>query len=103
MSFHRGYYAYLSAHAHCDSVAFIFMGERNRGMGQINTGDIAMLHVCLEYAEAFLTRASDAFDKVIPGSELRGLSLKDFDPLTNTFPPVPWAGKSIAELKAASD
>ncbi len=97
---HRTLYTYWSAHTHCDSVAFLRMAEQNRGMGQVNEGDIGLLATCLEYARMILNYSSDKVDLVLVGAEERGNALKDFYPLENIFPPVPWAGKTLESLKS---
>jgi len=93
-------YSYWSAHTHCDSVAFMRMIDQNRGVGVINETDLSLTAVCLEYLIQILNYSSDKVDCVLIGSEIRGKSIKGFDPFIANNEPGPWVGKlKMTDLK----
>ena len=99
---HLRMYAYWSAHAHCDSVSFINMAEQQRGTGQVNAGDIAMLGTTLEWVSGFIEFAAKEVDRIFAGAEARASSIKHIDLMNNKTPPRPWSGKlTLEDARAA--
>ena len=94
----RAIYAYLSAHTHCDSVAFIRVGENNRGQGFINDADLAGLVWCLGVSTPFLKFATENTNQFFKDALVRANEVKGFNPFNIRIPPRPWAGISFEDL-----
>lgn len=86
-------YRYLSAQMHCDSISFMRMAEQRRGVGLENDADKAGIFWALANASELLVAASSNVDRVLPGSEARGMSVEATDRLNGVFPRPPWASK----------
>lgn len=94
----RGFYAYLSAHAHCDSVSFMSMPEQRRGRGFPSDADMALLGTCLEQAGIFVSEGARLVELAAPGAEARGRSIDGLDPLRDVAGPQWWQGKKLSEI-----
>jgi hypothetical protein len=59
----RGYYRFLSAHAHSLPLAYYRMGEHVRGRGVENEGEKGYIGGALEFCADLLAKSTEAFQK----------------------------------------
>ncbi len=59
----RGFYRFLSSHAHSFPLAFYRMAEHNRGRGEENDVEKGYIASTLEFCTDLLKRSTDAFQK----------------------------------------
>ncbi len=94
----RAIYAYFSAHTHCDSVAFMRVGENDRGQGFSNDADLSGLVWCLGTSTPFLSFATKKTNEFFKDALSRANKVKGFNPFDIRIPPRPWAGISFDDL-----
>jgi hypothetical protein len=63
----RGYYRFLSSHAHSFPIAFYRMAEHNRGRGEENKVEKGYIASTLNFCADVLRRSTDGFQKLFSG------------------------------------